>query len=69
MNRQILINGELLDVYQTNSLRGGWVMLLVGLEGVPFGAHNVPVSWWLDRQAPGIKTNGNLYRHAEVTHD
>jgi hypothetical protein len=66
MNRQILINGELHDVYQVKALGGGWVMLLVGLEGVPFGAHNVPGSWWRDRQAPGVKTGGNLYRHAEV---
>lgn len=64
--RHILINGELVDVYHATISRGGWTNLLIGTDGVPWGSHNVPTTWWHNRQAPGIKTGGHMYRHAEV---
>jgi hypothetical protein len=64
--RHILIDGELLDVIRAVHVRGGWVNLFVGLDGTPFGCHNVPATWWDNHQAAGITTGGHLYRHAEV---
>lgn len=68
MNRQVLIDGELLDVISVQAAYLGNVTLFVGLEGVPFAAHTVPTRWWVDRDSRGVRTGDHMYRHPEVSH-
>lgn len=63
--RNLLVDGDLVDVYRANQVRGGWTVLLIGTDGTPWGSHNVPSTWWKDRQAPGIRVNGSVYRHTD----
>lgn len=63
MSKQIIIDGQLFNVFGATYCRAGWIGLSVGPKGTPAAEHAVPEMWWRYGQGQRVRTSGHVYAH------